>query len=50
MNNEIKIGIGLDAIAKQCPTTKIIKIIWIYIQIMINILIIFLTQYFQGKK
>jgi hypothetical protein len=46
----IKCGIDLDEIAKQRPTTKIIKIIWLYTQIMINILIIFLTQYFQEKN
>ncbi len=46
----IKCSIGLDKVAKQCPTRKIFLNFKNCIGTMINILIIFLTQYFQRTK
>ncbi len=46
----IKCSIGLDEVAKQCSTRKIFLEFFNCTRTMINILIIFLTQYFQRTK
>ncbi len=45
----IQDDIGLEVVARQSPKRKIFSIFFDYTKIMINILILFFTQYFQKK-